>query len=111
MHSAEDDEDLVRNDQLYHYYLGAPIEVFLLHTNGEVERVIVGPDLRSGERVQLLIPGDTFHTARVIGRSHLSTEIKADEPIRCVLDTRAKRAALLHLLPAEAGTSRQRPRR
>jgi predicted cupin superfamily sugar epimerase len=58
----------IRNDQLYHYYLGAPLEVFLLHTNGEAERVIVGPDLRSGERVQLLIPGDTFHTARVIGR-------------------------------------------
>jgi hypothetical protein len=35
-------------------------------------------------------------------------EIKADEPIRCVLDTRAKRAASLHLLTAEAGTSDDR---
>jgi len=33
-------------------------------------RVIVGPDLRRGERVQLLIPGNTFHTARLIGRRH-----------------------------------------
>jgi predicted cupin superfamily sugar epimerase len=59
----------IRNDQLYHYYLGAPIEVFLLYANGEAERVIVGPDLRNGERVQLLIPGGTFHTARVIGQA------------------------------------------
>ena len=59
----------IRNDQLYHYYLGAPLEVFLLHANGEAERVMVGPELRGGERVQLLIPGGTFHTARVIGRS------------------------------------------
>ena len=57
----------IRNDQLYHYYLGAPLEVFLLHSTGEAERVIVGPDLRRGERVQLLIPEGTFHTARVMG--------------------------------------------
>ena len=66
----------IRNDQLYHYYLGDPLEVFLLHAAGGSERVIVGPDLRGGERPQLLIPGNTFHTARVIGRWFLgaSTE-------------------------------------
>jgi predicted cupin superfamily sugar epimerase len=35
----------IRNDQLYHYYLGDPLEV-----------------------LQLLIPGNTFHTARLAGR-------------------------------------------
>jgi uncharacterized protein len=58
----------IRNDQLYHYYLGDPLEVFLLHSDGTSEVIIVGPDLRNGHRVQLLIPGDTFHTARLIGR-------------------------------------------
>jgi predicted cupin superfamily sugar epimerase len=58
----------IRNDQLYHYYLGDPLELFLLHRDGSSERVVVGPNLRAGERVQLLIPGNTFHTARVIGR-------------------------------------------
>ena len=57
----------IRNDQLYHYYLGDPLEVVLLRGDGASERVIVGPDLRRGQRVQLLIPGNTFHTARVIG--------------------------------------------
>ena len=57
----------IRNDQLYHYYLGDPLEVFLLHADGNAERVVVGPDLRAGQRVQLLIPGNTFHTARLIG--------------------------------------------
>ncbi len=59
----------IRNDQLYHYYLGDPLEVFLLHEGGATERVIVGPDMRSGQSFQLLIPGNTFHTARVIGRA------------------------------------------
>ena len=58
----------IRNDQLYHYYLGDPIEVILLHAGGSAERIIVGPDLRSRHRVQLLIPGNTFHTARLIGK-------------------------------------------
>jgi predicted cupin superfamily sugar epimerase len=55
----------IRNDQLYHYYLGDPLEVLLLRGKGE--RIIVGPDLRSGHSVQLFIPGNTFHTARIIG--------------------------------------------
>jgi predicted cupin superfamily sugar epimerase len=58
----------IRNDQLYHRYLGDPIEVLMLHENGTSEHVIVGPDLGAGQRVQLLIPGNTFHTARVIGQ-------------------------------------------
>ena len=58
----------IRNDQLYHYYLGDPLEVFLLHAQGHTERIVVGPDLRGGHCVQLLIPGNTFHTARLLGR-------------------------------------------
>jgi uncharacterized protein len=58
----------IRNDQLYHYYLGDPLELFMLHGVGRNERVVVGPDLRAGERVQQLIPGGTFHTAQVIGQ-------------------------------------------
>ena len=75
----------IRNDQLYHYYLGDPIEVLLLHADGTSEHVIVGPDLRSGHRLQLLIPGDTFHTARVIGDRRwflgASTEWPGVEPV------------------------------
>lgn len=56
----------IRNDQLYHYYLGDPLELILLHGGGSVERVIVGPDIANGQRVQLLIPGNTFHTARLL---------------------------------------------
>ena len=57
----------IRNDQFYHYYLGDPIEVLMLLTDGSVQQHIVGPDLRAGHKVQLFIPGNTFHTARVAG--------------------------------------------
>jgi predicted cupin superfamily sugar epimerase len=55
----------IKNDQFYHYYMGDPLEVLLLR--GEGERIVMGPDLRAGQHVQFLIPGNTFHTARIIG--------------------------------------------
>src|SRR5215204_1280382 len=57
----------IRNDQLYHYYLGDPIEVLLLHADGTHTFATVGPDLRAGQVVQLFIPGNTFHTAQIRG--------------------------------------------
>jgi predicted cupin superfamily sugar epimerase len=74
----------IRNDQLYHYYLGDPIEVLMLHEAGTTERTIVGPELRKGQCVQLLVPGNTFHTARAIGECQWflggSTEWPGVEP-------------------------------
>ena len=58
----------IDNDQLYHYYLGDPIEVLLLRENGLSELVVVGPNLVGGHVVQLFIPGNTFHTARITGK-------------------------------------------
>jgi hypothetical protein len=54
----------IRNDQLYHYYLGDPIEVLTMLEDGSTEFHLVGPDLRKGHQVQLYIPGGTF-TPRV----------------------------------------------
>jgi predicted cupin superfamily sugar epimerase len=55
----------IRSDQMYHHYLGAPLEVLLLYADGRSEMKTVGSDLAAGERPQLFIPGGTFHTARV----------------------------------------------
>ena len=112
----------IRNDQLYHYYLGDPLEVFLLHGDGSTERVVVGPDLRGGQRVQLMIPGNTFHTARLIGRRRwflgASTEwpgvVPADVEIgnldalaakypAVAADLRAIAASVQHVAPGSVG--------
>jgi uncharacterized protein len=58
----------IKNDQLYHYYLGDPLEALLMYQNGDSELVIVGPNIIGGHRVQLFIPGGTFHTARITGK-------------------------------------------
>ena len=74
----------IHNDQLYHYYLGDPIDVLMLHADGTTQRAVVGPDLRAGQCLQLLIPGNTFHTARIVGGGRwflgASTEWPGVEP-------------------------------
>lgn len=56
----------IRNDQLYHRYLGDALEVLLLYTDGTHRIGVVGPDLKCGHQLQLFIPGGTFHTARLL---------------------------------------------
>ena len=74
----------IRNDQFYHYYLGDPIEVLMLKVDGTSAQAICGPDLKAGHQLQLFIPGNTFHTARVIGTRQwflgASTEWPGVEP-------------------------------
>ncbi len=50
----------IRSDQMYHHYLGDPLEVLLLYPNGTGEITIIGPDLVAGMRPQVLIPGGRF---------------------------------------------------
>jgi uncharacterized protein len=55
----------IRSDQLYHHYLGDPLEVLMLYPDGTGAVTTVGSDLAAGERPQLFVPGYTFHTSRL----------------------------------------------
>ena len=55
----------IRSDQLYHHYLGDPLEVLALYPDGTGAVKTVGSDLASGMRPQLFIPGGTFHISRL----------------------------------------------
>jgi uncharacterized protein len=55
----------IRSDQMYHHYMGVPLEVLLLYPNSKGEIKVLGPDLTLGMRPQLLIPGGTFHASRL----------------------------------------------
>ena len=55
----------IRSDQLYHHYLGDPLEVLMLYPDGTGSVSVVGSDLAAGERPQLFVPGGTFHISRM----------------------------------------------
>jgi predicted cupin superfamily sugar epimerase len=55
----------IRSDQIYHHYLGDPLDVLMLYPGGTGAVATVGGDLGSGMRPQLFIPGGTFHVSRL----------------------------------------------
>lgn len=47
-------------DEVFHHYLGAPVEMLLLHPDGTGEIVVLGPDLAAGHRPQVVVPGGVW---------------------------------------------------
>ena len=52
-------------DELWHFYLGDPIELLLLHPDGRDELVVLGADVLNGQRVQVVVPAGTWMGARL----------------------------------------------
>jgi predicted cupin superfamily sugar epimerase len=54
-------------DEIWHHYLGDPLELLLLAPDGTSSAPVLGPDVLSGQHVQLTIPGGTWMGARTLG--------------------------------------------
>jgi predicted cupin superfamily sugar epimerase len=52
-------------DEVYHFYLGDPVEQLLLHPDGRGEIVVLGSDLAAGERVQHVAPHGSWQGSRL----------------------------------------------
>ena len=52
-------------DELWHFYLGDPIELLLLYSDGSDELVILGQDVLAGQRIQTVVPAGTYMGARL----------------------------------------------
>jgi predicted cupin superfamily sugar epimerase len=52
-------------DEVYHFYLGDPVEMLLLHPDGTSETVVLGQDLKAGQQVQAVVPRGVWQGARL----------------------------------------------
>jgi predicted cupin superfamily sugar epimerase len=46
----------LKSDEVYHFYLGSPVTLLLLHPDGESEAITLGQDIEVGQRVQAVVP-------------------------------------------------------
>ena len=56
----------LQSDEVYHFYLGDPVELFLLEETGEMQRIILGQDLCSGQQIQYVVPRNVWQGSKLV---------------------------------------------
>lgn len=54
------------SDEIYHFYLGDPVEMLLLERNGKSRRVILGADVLAGQHVQFVVRQRVWQGLRLV---------------------------------------------
>lgn len=57
----------LRSDELWHFHLGAPLEIIEIAPDGRLVVTRLGPDLLAGERPQVAVPAGHWFGARLTG--------------------------------------------
>jgi len=55
----------VPGEEIFHFYLGDPVEMVQLHADGEGEIIIMGQNIAAGMRLQHIVPGGCWQGARL----------------------------------------------
>jgi predicted cupin superfamily sugar epimerase len=54
----------IASDEIWHFYLGGPLELLQVSPGGKMERVILGQDVAAGQKVQRVVPAGYWFGAR-----------------------------------------------
>jgi uncharacterized protein len=58
---------VLSSDEVFHFYLGDPVEMLQLWPSGRSTLVTLGPDLSAGQQVQVIVPAGVWQGTRLIG--------------------------------------------
>ena len=56
----------LKGDEVYHFYLGDPVEMLVLGPDGTGETVLLGQDIVSGMRLQHVVPAGAWQGSRLV---------------------------------------------
>jgi predicted cupin superfamily sugar epimerase len=81
-------------DEIFHFYLGDPVEMLQLHPDGTGEVIRIGDDIAADMRPQVLVPGGSWQGSRLLhgGRFALmgTTMAPGFDPVDYTAGTRAE---------------------
>src|SRR5579871_3227484 len=63
---------VLTSDEVFHFYLGDPVEMLQLHPDGRAAVVTLGPDLRTGQQVQVVVPAGVWQGLRLFGEGQFA---------------------------------------
>lgn len=58
---------MLASDEIFHFYLGDPVEMLQLYPDGRSAVLTLGQDLSAGQQVQLVVPAGVWQGTRLIG--------------------------------------------
>lgn len=62
----------VASDEIFHFYLGDPVEMLQLWPDGSGKRVLIGTDIEKGMAPQLVVPHGVWQGARLVAGGKLA---------------------------------------
>jgi hypothetical protein len=60
------------SDEIFHFYLGDPVEMLQLWPDGESKQIVIGPDLERGMVPQAVVPRGVWQGARLAAGGKLA---------------------------------------
>lgn len=63
---------VIESDEIFHFYLGDPVEMLQLLPSGESKVVMLGSDLTAGQHVQLVVPAGVWQGTRLVGEGKVA---------------------------------------
>jgi predicted cupin superfamily sugar epimerase len=54
----------IASDEIWHFYMGRPLELIQISTEGIIDRIILGQDIAAGQRLQHVVPAGNWFGAR-----------------------------------------------
>jgi uncharacterized protein len=63
---------LLDSDEIFHFYLGDPVEMLQLYPGGNSVALTLGQDLQAGQQVQLVVPAGVWQGTRLIGEGKVA---------------------------------------
>ncbi len=100
------------SDEIFHFYLGDPVEMLQLYPDGSSAVFTLGPDLQAGHHVQLVVPAGVWQGTRLIASGQVALMGCTVTPGFDFADYRnASADELIAKWPAEAGRIRALTRR
>ena len=63
---------VLASDEIFHFYLGDPVEMLQLHPSGRSALFTLGQDLQAGQQVQIVVPAGVWQGTRLIGNGKVA---------------------------------------
>ncbi len=63
---------VLASDEIFHFYLGDPVEMLQLLPDGGSAVFTLGPDLAAGQHVQLAVPAGVWQGTRLVGNGKVA---------------------------------------